>query len=268
MFVDLQASFKNVLAEWAKEKQLSEYLKTRQDLVQSECTVIQKQFLEFVEASSASMIEKETSNLLQADQIAQLTDQLEQKAGLEELVTLKSNEIELLKEYKRRKELESEELRLSGGYEEASKPLRKRSPGKGERPVSASADQASNEELDRESKGSVIREQILAKIQEQNSLLKERLHREEKQSSLLKEQLAKEERRSHRNRKEKHRLKEQIRGMHAEKERKEQFTFRQGQAGKPAEVLVPLAPRPGTASAGGRGNQNMPQTYRAPTQQQ
>ena len=42
MFVDLQASFKNVLGEWSKEKQKVERLKSRQDLVQSECTVIKK----------------------------------------------------------------------------------------------------------------------------------------------------------------------------------------------------------------------------------
>ena len=45
-------------------------------------------------------------------------------------------------------------------------------------------------------------------MQEQNNLLKERLHREEKNSSLLKERLAKEEKRSHKKSKANHKLKD------------------------------------------------------------
>ena len=83
MFVDLQASFKSVLAEWAKEKQYSEQLKTRQDLIQSESTVIKKQFHEFVQSANKSLIEKETANVQQADQIAQLSEELEEKKELD-----------------------------------------------------------------------------------------------------------------------------------------------------------------------------------------
>ena len=104
-----------------------------------------------------SLIEKETSNLQQSDQIAQLNEQLEQKGDLEELLALKNNEIEMLKEYKRRKEAESEELRLSGGYEEASKPLRMRS----KEAIARSADQLSCEDNEQKSQSSAIRDQIL-----------------------------------------------------------------------------------------------------------
>ena len=44
---------------------------------------------------------------------------------------------------------------------------------------------------------------------------------------MLKERLANAEKRSHKNKKEKHRLREQIRLLQVEKERKDQFTFRE-----------------------------------------
>ena len=103
----------------------------------------------------------------------------------------------------------------------------------------ATSDQLSNEESD--PKSSAIKDQILHKMQEQNNLLKERLHREEKNSSLLKERLAKEEKRSHKKSKANHKLKDQIRQLQIEKERKEQqqFTFRENQQVYKRETFVP-----------------------------
>ena len=53
----------------------------------------------------------------------------------------------------------------------------------------------------------------MQKMQEQNNLLKERLHREEKNSSLLKERLIKEEKRAHKKSKANYKLKEQIKQL-------------------------------------------------------
>ena len=64
----------------------------------------------------------------------------------------KNEEIETLKEYKKKKEAEQEGLRLSGGYDEAIRPLR------------ASSKDKSREED--EIKNSVIKDQIIQKMQE------------------------------------------------------------------------------------------------------
>ena len=64
----------------------------------------------------------------------------------------KNEEIEALKEYKKKKEAEQEGLRLSGGYDEAIRPLR-----------ASSKDKSREEE---EIKNSAIKDQIIQKMQE------------------------------------------------------------------------------------------------------
>lgn len=94
-------------------------MKNKQELIQNECSEIQKQFQEFVQSSNKSMIEKENANVQLADQVTDLSTKLEQMAELETQLQTKTNEVEALTEYKKRSELQQEELRLSGGYEEA-----------------------------------------------------------------------------------------------------------------------------------------------------
>ena len=106
MFVDLQASFKSVLSEWAKEKETVQQSKSKQERIQTECKEIQKQFQEFVQSSNKSMIEKETANVQLSDQVTDLNKQLEEMEELKKELSDKKTEVEGLQEYKRRTELQ------------------------------------------------------------------------------------------------------------------------------------------------------------------
>ena len=81
-----------------------------------------------------------------------MNEELEKRRDLEAQLDAKNSEIEILKEYKRKNEAEQENLRISGGYEEAIRPLRTNSKEK------------SKDEED--SKSSAIKDQIISKMQE------------------------------------------------------------------------------------------------------